>query len=653
MALILDGDDQATIIQDSWQRCRDFGLEHSSSPVLECVDGGELQSLQESHHFLVTTTGSEVLPYYQNILSNIECMILLTDNQGRVLNSWGDQRFIDAARRQFFSKGVSWQEQANGTNAIGTALATGQSVQVQRDDHFLKANRYMIGSAAPIYDANRELLGVLDVSSDAYLPQAHTLGMVKLMSQAIENRLIHKRFHDQHFILGFNTNLDTIDSPWAGLIVFNEDGAIVAANRRAEMLLEYELLQANIADIFEYPLKELKNHPEQLAMHLRTRAGYQMHGIVRRPVQQVMQTAERNAAARSTSAKPPQPGDEISLQQLSYGDSRVDRCIRQAERIIEKDIPILIHGETGVGKEVFVNALHRYSSRREHPLMAVNCAAIPAELVESELFGYEKGAFTGASQKGSIGLIRKAHKGTLFLDEIGEMPLKVQARLLRVLQERKVTPLGSTSAYPVDIKLISATNRGLRDDVDAGLFRQDLYYRVSGLNIELPALRDREDKRELFKYVHQQYRMGDQPAELSESILSLFEQHPWPGNIRQLVSVLQVALAMSDQDELEQWHLPDDFFVDLQRAAQKAAATGTVQFSAEAVQPSVQGAASPMFAEPLSVPDSGHSDMSGDEHTDATVQVYQKHGGNISRTAKELGISRNTLYKRLRELGLK
>jgi len=618
--------DHTEVVESSWQRCRSFGLDHNSTPTLIQLGSGERRDLKEEHRYLVLTTGTEVLPFYENILSNSKCMILLADSRGQVLNGWGDQRFVAPQQKSFFQEGSSWDERCNGTNAIGTAIASGQAVQIQRDEHFLKANRFMIGSAAPIFDTNRDLLGVLDISSDAYLPQAHTLGMVKLMSQSIENRLIMKTFSNEHFMLTFNTNLDNIDSQWSGLIVFTEEGTIISANRRAELLLGYDLALADIAQIFDCPLRELKNHPELLPLKLKTRHRHNMHAVIKRPAEKPIRAVDFR---KQRSAATPSP-DEITLDRIGYGDERVERCVRQAERLIEKDIPILIHGETGVGKEVFVKALHQRSTRRPHALVAVNCAAIPGELVESELFGYEKGAFTGAGNKGAIGLIRKAHKGTLFLDEIGEMSLKAQARLLRVLQERKVTPLGSTESYPVDIKLVSATNRCLRAQVQQGGFRQDLYYRVSGLNIELPPLRERSDRRTLFRQIHRLHREQHQQAELSDEILNLFERHPWPGNIRQLISVLQIALAMADDEPIERRHLPDDFFHDIRELTVRAAAD--VEQAAESVIT---------------------TDSDNDNQPAETLAVYNRFDGNISRTAKQLGISRNTLYKRLKELGVR
>ena len=484
------------IVRDSWSRCRDFGLTHQSQPAFGQAAPGEVSALLDSQHFLVQTTHQEVLPYYENILANSNCLIMLADNQGQLLQSWGDRRFVEPSQAAGFTPGAWWQERYSGTNAIGTALACGQAVHIQRDEHFLKANRFMTGSASPIFDASRQMIGVLDVSSDSYLPPAHTLGMVKMMSQSVENRLILNLFKDDYFQLSFNTSLDNLDSQWAGLLVFDEAGQIVSANRRADSLLGVGLSRVNIESLFDTPLHQLLSQPENLPFALRAAGRYRFHGLLKRPRKPRIQPRDFRP---QTPQVQPQAG--FTLANINLGDPRVDKAVRQAERLVEKDIPILIQGETGAGKEVFVKALHNASSRAGQPLIAVNCAAIPAELVESELFGYEKGAFTGANQKGSIGLIRKAHKGTLFLDEVGDMPLAVQARLLRVLQERSVQPLGGGEPYPVDIRLVSATNRPLRQDVDAGLFRADLYYRISGLNLELPPLRERTDKAALFQRV--------------------------------------------------------------------------------------------------------------------------------------------------------
>ncbi|WP_323164830.1 sigma-54-dependent Fis family transcriptional regulator [Pseudomonas atacamensis] len=596
------------IVQTSWQRCRAFGLDHQSAPAFDQLPAAGIARLLDSHHSLVQTTHQEVLPYYENILSNSNCLIMLADNQGQVLTSWGTQRFIEPNLARGFQAGASWMERSSGTNAIGTALACEQAVHIEHDEHFLKANRFMTGSAAPIFDAERKVIAVLDVSSDSYLPPSHTLGMVKMMSQTVENRLILNLFHGQHFQLTFNTGLNNLDSQWAGLLIFDESGQVLSANRRADNLLGVRLSRVSVESLFKVSLLELINQPEGLPFALQTSGRNRFQCLLKRPKQAPVQ-------ARVFVAEDKPAASGISLNTLHFGDSRVEKAVRQAERLLEKDIPLLIHGETGVGKEVFVKALHQASSRQKQAFIAVNCAAIPAELVESELFGYEKGAFTGANQKGSIGLIRKADKGTLFLDEIGDMPLPTQARLLRVLQERCVQPVGSSELFPVDLRIISATNRSLREQVQLGRFREDLYYRIGGLTLELPPLRERSDKQALFKRLWEQHREPTQWAGLSPEVLELFAKHPWPGNLRQVSSVMQVALAMAEEQPVRPEHLPDDFFVDLEMEPVETTA-------------------------PLGL------DLNDVE---ALNRELKAAGGNISHLARRLGVSRNTLYKRLRQ----
>ena len=319
----------------------------------------------------------------------------------------------------------------------------------------------------------------------------------------------------------------------------------------------------------------------------------------------------------------------LGIDNLEFGDSAVKRCATQSLKVLQRGVPVLITGETGVGKEVLVKALHRASHRKDQPLVAVNCAAIPPELVESELFGYEAGAFTGARAQGSLGFIRKAHKGILFLDEIGEMPLSAQSRLLRVLQERLVTPVGSTDSVPVDILLVTATNQPLGTRIESGHFRADLYYRINGLCVELPALRNRSDRSLLIQNLYSRHRDPGQSEQLSPKVLSAFENHPWPGNIRQLVNVLRVAIAIADGEDVQVWHLPEDFLAEFETAAGEES--------------------DPRIAEPRAP----GVEVEQEDPLATTLKVYRKCTGNVSQAARELAISRNTLYKRLRELGVR
>lgn len=593
MAVSIASHDQ--LIQASWARCRDYGLDHQSAPNFGELSAACLSALLERQQILLRTTRDEVIPQFNHLLGNSSYLIMLSDDQGQLLETWGTRRFIDPRQQHGFVAGARWLEQGTGTNAIGTALACSEAVHVGQDEHFLKSNRYMASAAAPLFDAERRLIGVLDVSSDSYLPASQTLGMVRMMSQSLENRLIIARYAGQYRQLSFNTGSNNLDSQWAGLLLFDDRGRVLAANRRADSLLGQPALQHSLEHLFQTSLPELLQHAAGQPFAVQVPGRNRFHCLLREPL-----------TGPSTANNRPSPAD---------CDPRIAKALRQAGLLLEKDIALLIQGETGVGKEVFVKALHEASSRRNQPLIAVNCAAIPAELVESELFGYEKGAFTGAHHKGNPGLIRKAEHGIVFLDEIGDMPLPTQARLLRFLQTRCIQPLGSGDPLPVDIRVISATHQDLSERVRQGRFRQDLYYRIAGLSLTLPPLRERSDRLALIEQIHQHYRDADAPPQLDNKVVQHLLQHPWPGNLRQLASTLQVALALAGQQPVALEHLPDSFFSELP-------ASQTVESSPPCVS---------------------------DEH-DLNLRL-QALKGNVSALARDLGISRTTLYKRLHAQG--
>jgi transcriptional regulator with PAS, ATPase and Fis domain len=342
--------------------------------------------------------------------------------------------------------------------------------------------------------------------------------------------------------------------------------------------------------------------------------------------------------ARHAPPAGPHPGQPRGgLQALDTGDARMSAIIAKLRKVIDRDIPVLITGETGTGKEWLAQAIHRESARFSAtqtrggaaPFVAVNCSAIPENLIEAELFGYEDGAFTGARRKGALGKIAQAQGGTLFLDEIGDMPLALQGRLLRVLQERAVTPLGSQRVIPVDFALVCATNQPLREMAARHAFREDLYYRINGLQVKLPALRERSDLGALIDRILEQ-EGGRHAPRFDAKALALLQSSRWPGNLRQLSNLIRTAVAMADG---EAWigveHLPDDF---LDEAAPLQAACG---MPAPAAHEETD-------EKPLSMHDSEWA---------AIERALRTHDGNVSAAAKALGVSRNTLYRRFKSRG--
>ncbi|WP_154124898.1 sigma-54-dependent Fis family transcriptional regulator [Grimontia hollisae] len=615
------------VIEASWRRCRSFGLTPKSTPSIVRLNNGDWQDAQDKSKDLIVTTQEQVLPFYENILINSNSLVLLADSRGNLLSRWGRPGFINQMESHLFEQGTSWLERFNGTNAIGTALQTCESVVVARDEHYLIANRYMTASAAPIFNSEQELVGVLNISSDAYLPTSHVNGMVKMMTQSVENQLIMSTYRLHYYTLVFNTSEDNHTSQWSGLLVFNHSGEIVAANRRADLLVGHVLKGLNIETVTGISPLKLSAHPENQTLSFLGIANYRLFGMLKHPTATTFRVAHIPLSApviKSVSKPSLARNGARCLSELDLGDLNMQKAIRQAASVANSDIPLVIQGPTGAGKEVFAKAVHASSNRAAKKFVAVNCAAIPAELVESELFGYVKGAFTGASNKGSIGYIRQADGGTLLLDEIGDMPMHVQARLLRVLQEKSVTPLGSTESFPVDFRVISATHQPLRASVAQKAFREDLYYRINGLTLFLPALAERTDITSLVDTLLPELADGKYPP-VSREVLNLFKHHPWPGNIRQLVNTLRVALALSDGHIIQSHHLPDDFFLDLKEASQIVQSTGELE------------------VETLKVT----------SWRESLPELFAVTEGNITRIAEISGVSRNTIYKRLKVLGIK
>ncbi|MGF6634345.1 transcriptional regulator with PAS, ATPase and Fis domain [Paraburkholderia sp. MM6662-R1] len=301
---------------------------------------------------------------------------------------------------------------------------------------------------------------------------------------------------------------------------------------------------------------------------------------------------------------------------------------------------------------MLAQAIHNDSPRGDGPFVAVNCASIPESLIESELFGYEEGAFTGARRKGAIGKLMQANGGTLFLDEIGDMPYSLQVRLLRVLQERVVTPLGATRAVPVDVSIICATHRNLREMIAQNQFREDLYYRINGLAVRLPALRERSD---LAVVVQKMLRWesvesgGRQALSVAADVMAVFGRHAWPGNCRQLANLLRTAAAMVEEDWVIRWeHLPDDFLDDVGGAGCGDGEVGQGDSAASAASSSsaisAGSAADATAAGDASRPDGARLQ---DVATSVVAMTLARHGGNVSAAARALGVSRNTIYRRM------
>lgn len=623
------------LVLRSWERCQRFGLsETDGQDGCDSLDRATLHTEQERNHRLLRQSRPIMEQLYEHIRDS-GSMVLLADQNGLILESIGDADFVSRADRVMLMPGASWDENLRGTNAIGTTLAEETSTAILGNEHFLDHNAFLTCCASPIFGADGRLVGVLDISSDYRTQQRHTLGLVRLSTQLVEKRLFEAE-HCRNILVCFHSRVDYLGSPGEGLAAVSPDGQVLAVNHSGLQLLglrRADAVNRDFSMVFEATLTcvidRLRRDPQSVCeipagrdrvFYVRLRG----QAPLQRPLGRTYDDLPTAAPARRVPADAP----ALTLDTLNTGDTRLQTAIELARRVLGRDIPIIVQGESGAGKEVFAKAFHNSGPRRNGPFVALNCAAIPENLIESELFGYQGGAFTGARKEGAPGKIQQAHGGTLFLDEIGDMPLHLQARLLRVLQERSVTPLGSCKAIQIEISLLCATHRQLREEVTRGAFREDLYYRLNGLSVTLPALRERNDMRQLVQRLARQETAQRPPVAFSEQAMMVIESYAWPGNIRQLSNVIRVAIALLDEGEslITERHLPEELFdapLTIHAAeTSEAAASGTLA--------SLSGA---------SLDEIGRR---------AALCALDATGGNVSAAARQLGISRNTLYRKLK-----
>ncbi|OUL91481.1 sigma-54-dependent Fis family transcriptional regulator [Paraburkholderia hospita] len=630
-------------IQKAHERSETFGLSAAMRPDYDVLTHGELRMKLEQN-LVLCAHATPVMETLREQIANTQSMIVLTDAQGLILHSIGDDDFLQRAEKVALMAGANWAEERQGTNAIGTAIAERTATVVHGDQHYLAANRFLTCSSVPILDPYGDLVGVLDVTGDHRGYHQHTMALAKMSVQMIENHLFANTFRNT-LQIAFHGRPEFLGTLMEGIMAFTCDGRFLSANRSAQFQVGLSL-----AAMRAHTLSSLFGlTTPQLIDRLRASQGHHItldlsNGTVvcanvefRRPTlgSETSWPADaaanaRPAAARAPLTKAASPANAPSrLDSLDTGDPQVCAVVAKVRKVLGKDIPILITGETGTGKELLAQAIHNDSPRRAGPFVAVNCASIPENLIESELFGYEDGAFTGARRKGAIGKLLQANGGTLFLDEIGDMPYPLQVRLLRVLQERVVDPLGSSKSIPVDIAIICATHRNLREMIVQNRFREDLYYRLNGLVVRLPPLRERTDLAIVIERMLQAVpsdEIAGAPLSVADDVKTLFEQCAWPGNFRQLGNLLRTAAAMVDDDgQIRREHLPDDFFDDLRSSSALAARAADY---------------------PLPLHDARMQDV----QASAIAAAVARHNGNVSAAARALGISRNTVYRKMPSL---
>lgn len=556
------------IILQSWLRCRDLNVDYKKGRGLN-ISEVELKRIKEENKELLEVAWP-IMKNLHSIVLGSEFVLVLTDKNGYVLESIGEENIRREANKLNFLPGCLWSEEAVGTNAIGTCLKVDQPIQVIGAEHYCLYHHYWTCSAVPIHDDKGNIIGCLDMSGDSYGAHKHTLGIVVAAAYSIENQIALLRSHKL-----IDTTIESISD---GMIIIDKNYKVNKTNNIASEILGLTREEIHHMDIrnvlrdvdFKREILKQKNSQRYIDCNFNinnkripcsaniapivTKNESIGAAIVFREVKYL-----HNAVNSVSGNKATYTFDDIITE-----NKKMKNVIKLAKKISRANCCVLIEGESGTGKELFAHSIHNHSNKKNGPFIAINCASLPRDLMESELFGYEKGSFTGASKEGKPGKFELADGGTLFLDEIGELPLELQAKLLRVLDNLKVTRIGGKYEKKLDVRVIAATNRNLYEEVRKKSFREDLYYRLNVFKIKIPPLRERINDIEIcVKYFLNKLSVAQKyDKKPSEDFIKKLKNYKWKGNVRELQNIIERAYYLSEGQVITDECLPEDLFYD-------------------------------------------------------------------------------------------
>jgi len=618
----------------SWHRCKALGLNPFVRPKQLVLPEKEIRKRISVNSRLIEAAR----PIMQLVAISVRgtgFITTLADKDGYVLEVCGDEDILQMARENYYVPGCQRSECSAGTNAIALCLIEKKPIQLTGAEHYNVHHHAWTCSSAPIFDRQGNLLGAITLSGKSIGKHQHTLALVISAAKAIEGKLVEKELIAEKDKLN-RLLTSTLNSIPEAIVVLNEDLVVTHTNDPAVRLLSRgePITGRPLEEVVDFDVNFLRSFDESTS-----------------PCEVSFNFARRNYtcicnAYPITNEEGSTEGKILVLQekkkvvkliqrfsgsyakfQFSDIKGKNPRFLKQVELAkiaARSNSKILLVGESGTGKELFAQAIHNYSFRRDGPFVAISCAAIPRDLIEAELFGYREGAFTGARKGGHTGKFELADKGTLFLDEVNAMPLDLQAKLLRVLQENEITRLGDTKPIPVDVRIIAASNVDLLREVEQRNFREDLYYRLSVVEIFIPPLRERKDDIDLLvDYFLERLSqdLGISRPEISSEVKEIFHAYQWPGNVRELQNCIERALLLSGGKRITKEHLP-------QRILQKVEGNLRIKDSPPLV--------------PL------------EENTKELIKrAIELCNGNISLAARTLRISRSTLYRKMKEYGLR
>ncbi|AFV12354.1 sigma54 specific transcriptional regulator [Thermacetogenium phaeum DSM 12270] len=636
-------------IAESWLRSRRAGVDPWDGVSHRVLSAEQLEALLYKKRSLIDVARPFMTNLY-HFVAGSGFIVLLSDEQGFIMEVMGDSDILKNAAELNLIRGASWIEEETGTNGLGTALAIRRPIQVSGEEHYCQKVHGWTCSAAPIYDDDGRVIGALQMSGPSFKTHPHTLGMVVAAVEAIRSQLRLQRRNSELVLL--NNRLGNIFHTVSdGVVVVDRNGLIEQVNPAAEKILskpDSEIRGAMFKEFVERDpgIEELlttgKSYTDkEVIVNNRTGIVYCLSSgkpiqdekgaitdgvIFLNPINKIRNLVNRLSGAQAT----------YTFADIIGRNKKLLKAVQLAKLAATNDSNVLLQGESGTGKEVFAQAIHNASSRRNGPFIAVNCGAIPRELIGSELFGYDEGAFTGARRGGRPGKFELASGGTLFLDEIGDMPLEHQVALLRVLQDKRITRIGGEKVIAVDVRVICATNKDLKLEVARGNFREDLFYRLNVISISLPPLRERrEDIPLLFDVFFEEIckKMHVDIRDVDPRVIPCLQRYHWPGNIREFQNVIERMVNVAAGQSIRLEHLPEEIVCP----------------HSSGLQPEGDGAPreTTLLAERNRI-----KRLLAEKERQEISLLLVKNKGNLSKVARELGISRSSLYRKLRKLDI-
>lgn len=627
---------KSLLIENSHKRSEDYGIEKDSNHSKMILHGDELRKALELNKELIEISK----PYIDMVVESVEdrdFIIILTDNNGCILYIKGANEIKDELGKLNLKIGAYMDEKNIGTNAMGTAIKENRCIQITAKEHYVNIFQSLTCSAAPIHNSKGEIIGTLNLTGKSNMKHPHTLGLVIFGVTAIENELYRIK---ANYILNqtYNYMKTVIENVDKGIMIVDTHGKIININELGLNILDkrnHNLINEDINHIipnFQNVVDRISKNNKPITKEIKlSHASKYKTEVIFKGIKHNEKII--GIVATLTRLKEENKGNNFTGAFFTFNDiigesDAIKNVITNCKIIANSPSTVLIQGESGTGKEVLAQSIHNYSLRKNNKFIAINCGAIPANIIESELFGYEDGTFTGGKKGGRIGKIELANGGTLFLDEIGEMPLDMQVKLLRVLQEGRVTRLGGGKEISVDMRVIAATNKDLKKEVKRGKFREDLYYRLCVIPIKLPPLKERKgDITKLIEYFlnMKSIKLDKDIPVISNELYNKLLGYNWPGNIRQLENSIENIV-----------NLNGELSVDIIDEYEEKVSTNLTIDNKEILEENIK-----------------EKSFNLEEIEKRTIiNAIDSNKHNMTKTAKALGISRNTLYLKIKKYNI-